>query len=260
MRPHRAGWDFSACRLRPDRDRGGHRPRARHQSSADMSDRLQAHALRRLRRQCRARPARTEEDEFAVGAEDRLVILALRIEPEFQHSSRAMEGAGHATVTLQLANVAQIDEGHAVPTVKLDGLRRRHRLDLAFCSGNKVISMHRDVLGHCVCQFVRHLTSITHHTANRIAWPVPIRSRPRYSATQTQREGSYATARLCRGDRRCGMAAQGAGAAAHAAGGGGVSDRLNRKCRPAEQRLVLHRPRRTRVRRGAERRHSLPES
>src|ERR1700733_7111420 len=60
----------------------------------DVGDRLQPHPLCGLRRERRSRTGGAEEHELAVGREDRLVILARRIEPELQHAARAVEGGG----------------------------------------------------------------------------------------------------------------------------------------------------------------------
>src|SRR5215475_8807552 len=88
------------------------------EAAGDMGDRPQAHSLRRLRRQRRALARRAEEYEALVGGEDRLVILALRIDPELEHPARAMEGPGHATLAVELANVAQINEYDVVAAVQ----------------------------------------------------------------------------------------------------------------------------------------------
>src|SRR5665647_1258294 len=69
------------------------------EATLDMGDRLQPHALRGLRGKRRAQAAGAEEHEFLVLREGRLVIGALRIDPEFQHAARAMEGARHPALT-----------------------------------------------------------------------------------------------------------------------------------------------------------------
>src|ERR1700733_6829551 len=63
------------------------------EAAADMGDRLQPHALRRLGGERRARAGGAEEHELGVRREGRLVILARRVEPELQHAARAMERA-----------------------------------------------------------------------------------------------------------------------------------------------------------------------
>src|SRR5262245_8499519 len=77
-------------------------PRA--EAAADMGDGLQTHALRRLGGERRARTAGAEEHEFPVRRKGRLVILAGRVEPEFQHAAWAMERAGNAPLTVELSD------------------------------------------------------------------------------------------------------------------------------------------------------------
>src|SRR6185312_10179118 len=89
-------------------------------TARDMSDRFEAHVLRRLRGQRRAQSAAAEEDELLVLRKLRLVIRACRVDPEFQHAARAMEGAGHAALALQFADVADIDQKRIVAADKLD--------------------------------------------------------------------------------------------------------------------------------------------
>src|SRR5262245_14635270 len=82
------------------------------EAAADMGDRSETHALGGRGRQRRALAGRAEEYETLVLREHRLVILALRVDPEFEHAAWAMEGAGNAAFTIELANVAQVDEYH----------------------------------------------------------------------------------------------------------------------------------------------------
>src|SRR2546428_11244370 len=78
----------------------------------DVGDRLQPHALRSLRGKRRARSAGAEEYEFPVRREHRLVILAGRVEPEFQHATRAMERTWNTPLAVELADVAQGNQCH----------------------------------------------------------------------------------------------------------------------------------------------------
>src|SRR6185295_8928018 len=70
------------------------------EAAADMGDRLEPHIFGGERGKRRALAGGTEEHEAPVLGEDRLVILALRVDPEFQHTARTMEGAGHAAVAV----------------------------------------------------------------------------------------------------------------------------------------------------------------
>src|SRR5579875_1550502 len=74
------------------------------EAARDVGDGLQPHALCRLRGERRAQTAGAEEHEFLVLGEDGLVVRALRVDPEFQHAARAMEGARHPAVPPQLPN------------------------------------------------------------------------------------------------------------------------------------------------------------
>src|ERR671932_66772 len=71
----------------------------------DMRDGLQAHAGRGLGRERRAPAARAEEHEALVLGEDRLVIGAVRIDPEFEQAPRRVEGARNAPFAPELARV-----------------------------------------------------------------------------------------------------------------------------------------------------------
>ena len=75
-------------------------------------------------RQRRPHAAGAEEDERLILGEDRLMIGALRVDPEFQHAARAMEGAGHLALPLELARVAQIHEHHVLASVSEAELER----------------------------------------------------------------------------------------------------------------------------------------
>src|SRR6516165_8626790 len=96
-----------------------------------MRDRSETHALRGLRRQRRALTGGAEEYEALVGGEHRLVILAVGIDPEFQHSARTMKGPRDAPLARELANVAQVDEHDIVAAVERNRRVCRERLDLA---------------------------------------------------------------------------------------------------------------------------------
>src|SRR6266540_6919312 len=92
------------------------------ETAAHMRDRLQAHVLRGLGRERRAKAAGAVEDELLVFLEDRLGVGALRIDPEFQHAAGAGEGAGNLAVALDLAGVADIDD-HDIRILRgLDGV------------------------------------------------------------------------------------------------------------------------------------------
>src|SRR5690348_14296874 len=78
-------------------------------AAADMRDWLQAHVLRGLGRERRAKPAGAMEDELLVFLEDRLGVGRRRVDPELQHAARAGEGAGNFSVALDLAGIADVD-------------------------------------------------------------------------------------------------------------------------------------------------------
>ena len=104
-------------------------PRA--EATLDMSDRFKTHSMRGLRGKRRAQAAGTEKDELLVRGKYRLVIRALRIDPEFQHAARAMKGARDAAVAMQFAYIADIDENDVIAAGELHSLFDRQRLDFA---------------------------------------------------------------------------------------------------------------------------------
>ena len=118
------------------------------EAAAHMGDRLEPHALRRLGGERRTQPARAEEDEALVLREDRLVIVAARVDPEFQHAARTVEGPGNAALALQLADVAQVDEHDVVAAVQLQRLLDRQRLDLALRRRHERVDSGGDGLRH----------------------------------------------------------------------------------------------------------------
>src|ERR1700688_1533652 len=118
------------------------------EAALDMGDRLEAHALGGLGSKRRAQSAGAEEHEALVLREGRLVIGALRVDPEFQHAARAMEGAGHLTVALQFADVADIDQHHVVATGELDRLLGRQGLDFAVGGIDQRFVSRRNCLRH----------------------------------------------------------------------------------------------------------------
>src|ERR1051326_4064148 len=122
-----------------------------------MRHRLEPHVLRGLRGERRAPAAVAEEDEALVLGEHRLVVRALRIEPEFQHAARAVEGAGNAAVAVELADVAQIHEHDVAAAVELDRVLEAQRLDLAFRGVDQRPESRGDVLGHGNLARVAHI-------------------------------------------------------------------------------------------------------
>src|SRR5271165_3110746 len=100
------------------------------ETALDVTHGSQAHSLHRLCGQRRPEPPRTKENESLTRSKDLLVIRTFGIDPEFQHSARSMEGAGHTAVALEFTDIAQIDQGDVRIIFERDCLRRRQRLDL----------------------------------------------------------------------------------------------------------------------------------
>src|SRR5581483_10895650 len=96
----------------------------------------------------RAQPAGAEEHEALVLREHRLVVRALRVDPEFQQAARAMECSGHASIALQLAHVADVDKDDVVLTVQLDRRLNRQGLDLAIGVLEQLLDPGGDGLRH----------------------------------------------------------------------------------------------------------------
>src|SRR3981189_1762716 len=101
------------------------------ESAGNVGDRSQAHPLRGLSGERRALSGRAEKYETPVLSENRLVVLARGVDPEFEHAARTMERAGHTALTVELANVAQVDEHHITPPNERNRFARRQGLDLA---------------------------------------------------------------------------------------------------------------------------------
>src|SRR6476620_7402491 len=118
------------------------------EAAGDMRHRFQAHPLRGFRRQRRALPGRAKEYEALVRGEDRLVIFALRIDPEFQHAARTMEGARHPALAMELADVAQIDEDDVVAAMERERIMRGQGLDDALGRFDQGLDVDGDVLWH----------------------------------------------------------------------------------------------------------------
>jgi hypothetical protein len=113
-----------------------------------MGDRLQAHVLRGLGRERRAKSAGAVEDEFLVLLEDRLGIGALRIDPEFQHAARAGESAGDLALAFDLAGISDIDD-HDIRILRgLDGVSRADGLDRGVGFVDQGFDAAVDGLGH----------------------------------------------------------------------------------------------------------------
>ena len=71
----------------------------------------------------RRAPARGAiEHESLVIGEERIVIRAFRVDPEFQHAARHMPGAGYSAGLGEFANVTQIDKDHIVVPLQVSGL------------------------------------------------------------------------------------------------------------------------------------------
>src|ERR1039458_1980792 len=78
------------------------------EAALDMGDGLETHALSGLRGQRRAQAAGAEKHEAFVLGKNRLVIGALRVDPELQHAARAVKRARHLAIALQFADIANI--------------------------------------------------------------------------------------------------------------------------------------------------------
>src|SRR5215475_15349074 len=89
-------------------------------TAANVRNGFKSHALRCLGREGRAQTARTKKYEFLVLIENRLVVWALRINPELQHSTGTVESAGHPAVAFQFADIADVDQYRIFTTRKFD--------------------------------------------------------------------------------------------------------------------------------------------
>ena len=125
-----------------------------------MGDRTQAHPVRSLRRQRRTPAAGAEKHKAPFFAKDRLVVGTFRIDPEFKHAARSMEGAGHAAFALKFADVANVDKGHVVAPVKGNGLLDRQRFDLALGGIDQSPKSGRNFLSHDAVHLARWARSM----------------------------------------------------------------------------------------------------
>jgi hypothetical protein len=118
-------------------------PRAK--AAGDVGNRLEAHALDLLRGERGAQAACTEEHELVAGGEDRFEVRAIGIDPELEHTPRGMEGAGNHSLALELADVAQIDQGYLRIARERLGLFDRQSLDLGLRLGDELLDslLHR---------------------------------------------------------------------------------------------------------------------
>jgi energy-coupling factor transporter ATP-binding protein EcfA2 len=83
----------------------------------------------RLGRERRAQGAGTVEDEFLARSEKLPVVGAVRIDPEFEHPARRVDGAGNHAVPVQFADVANIDDDDVFVVQQVRRLGDRHGLD-----------------------------------------------------------------------------------------------------------------------------------
>src|SRR5215207_5225314 len=113
-----------------------------------MGNRFEPHILRGCSGERGAPAAGAEEDETLVLRKDWLVVWALGVDPELQHATRAMEGAGDAALALQFARITQIHKNDVVPPVHCHGFAWVKSLD--FCIGlvQQRLVTARDCLGH----------------------------------------------------------------------------------------------------------------
>src|SRR5512133_96230 len=92
----------------------------------------QAHLLEGGGGQRRAPGGLAIEHQLLARTEHVLVIRAFRVDPEFEHAARCVDGTRDQTLALQLAHVAQIHENDIVAAVPGPRLGQRQRAD--FCT------------------------------------------------------------------------------------------------------------------------------
>src|SRR4051812_36613764 len=87
-------------------------------------------------------------DEGLVFGKDRLVIGALRIDPEFEHAAWRVQGSWDAAFALDFARIADIDDNHVLSIAHLDGLFRRHVGDARLRLRHELLVACGNVLWH----------------------------------------------------------------------------------------------------------------
>src|SRR5947207_7184400 len=147
-----------------------------------MRDGTETHAMRGLRRERRTPAAGAEKHEALVLREDRLVVGARGVDPEFEHAARTMKRAGHAPLAVKLADVAHVDEGDVVTPVKGNGLVDRQGLDLALGFVDERAVAVLDLLRHGA---VRPDTCPRSLAKTGSAWPRPYHRRRRYGKVES---------------------------------------------------------------------------
>jgi hypothetical protein len=82
----------------------------------------QPHVLQRLGGKRRAQTAGAEQHQLLARREQRLVIRALRVDPEFEHAARRVIRTRDDTIALEFAHVADVYELHVVAAVQFTRL------------------------------------------------------------------------------------------------------------------------------------------
>ena len=72
----------------------------------------------------------------------------LRIDPEFHHAARAMEGIFNISNPLPLSGVAQIDNHHVIALCHFNRFGRIHLANAGLGVGNHLGACHFQGLGH----------------------------------------------------------------------------------------------------------------
>jgi hypothetical protein len=65
------------------------------------------------------------------------MIRALRVSPEFQHAARRVKSPIDSSLSLELANVTDIDQNRGASSLFVKGLSRRDGAGFSFCCGNQ---------------------------------------------------------------------------------------------------------------------------
>jgi hypothetical protein len=82
---------------------------------------------------------------------NRLSSAKMRIDPEFEHAARAMEGARHTALAGELADIAQIDKHDVIAAMERERLAGGQSLDCALGRLDHCVHVNSDVLRHRSC-------------------------------------------------------------------------------------------------------------
>src|SRR5262249_52857516 len=77
-----------------------------------------------------------------------LEVLALRVDPEFEHAPRTMKGSGNTPLARELTDIAQVDENDVAASVQRQRRFDRQGLDFPLGGFDQIADVGGDGLRH----------------------------------------------------------------------------------------------------------------